>query len=412
MLRRKPLISGDLLTNKEKLVLEERTALLINLAGVTAQKTLAAFDQGVSTRRFYKILANAIYDWHWLSFNHKDVFVFNGIGNLVWTPHRFGSLGQVKPAIEYEGEDIKLHHGQFANMADLFKSKIYNSYGYRGTTGTLGQHYFLFPAFISYDALTKSRVEPQEQHFWEELVKIYSSLSDSSLDAMASCRTKTAGFHSLWIQFVMWKRYMGTAIDMLNTQNPMSYDSDTRQRLMENIESARACIRQIFLKIKYQSNIQEHIDGVKKSATYTELSSYLPCVDELEPSVVNKYEIFVEFSTALETLHDICREFQIHQGLDKQEHNVSLTVLESKLQDIGLSLKLSSDLVDTIKWCNLFLQKDTRKEIAQRIMILIETSFGVFEEKLGLKFERPSGHYGKFITQYYPLPTEHFVQGN
>jgi hypothetical protein len=105
------------LTERQKLTLEERTALLFNLAGVHIQKVRSSSAVGVSSRRLYKVLANCIWDCHWLSHDHPAEFPFRGVGDLVWIPHRFGALGQVIPQLEYE--NLTLEHGLFANVFDL-----------------------------------------------------------------------------------------------------------------------------------------------------------------------------------------------------------------------------------------------------------------------------------------------------
>jgi len=403
------LISGDL-TNKERIILEERTAFLVNLAGFVIQEQMSAADMGISTRKLYKVLANVVIDWHWLSYNHPDRFRFNGVGEIVWIPHKFGALGQITPSVEYK--DVQLYYGLFPNFVRLFESRVYSKYGVRGIKSIGNQTYILFPTYIDYPAKRKSRVEPQEQHYWERLVKVYSALDDTSLDALASCRTETFGTHSLWMQFVLWKRYMGFAIDYLRQENGYSLQEDLKNKLTNYIDTARACIGQIFVKIDHVNHLDEHIIKAQQTSFSREFSSLIPCRDELHSDISGKLAGFVECSHILEALHDICREYQILLGLDNKQKMPDFTVLENRLDYIEKHTSVKSTLVNNGRWHSLFLDIGSRKEIANLIWELSEGVFKYFEDKLGVPFERPSGHYKAFLEKYYPLPIEHFIRGN
>ncbi len=396
------------LTDKAKLILEERTALLINLAGTTTQEALSVVEEGVLARKFYKILANVIIDWHWLSYKKK--YQLNGIGYLVWAPHRFGGLGQINPAIEYE--QVELHFGVFANMAELFSLKPYNTYGYRDTVVKAAQRYYLFPAYISFEALSNSGVEPQEQYYWKELVKIYSKMDDSLLDALASSRTRTLTVHNLWTLFVLWERYMGKAINTLRRRHPASLDDVKKKELLMNINNARGCIKEIFLIIEYHRNIDKHIEEGREYAINSELSPLVPCIDEMSSPIVNKLDLFIVLADVLEALHDVCREFQIHLDLGDAQEIKSLSTLEKNLKYLAKNLELESDLVNPEQWHLLFLQDGARKETARLVLKLIKATFNVFEKKLQLNLGRLTGHYENFLFKNYPLPSDHFIPGN
>lgn len=398
------------LTEKAKLILEERTALLINLAGTTAQETLSIVDDGILARKFYKILANVIIDWHWLPYK-VEKFQLNGIGYLVWIPNRFGGLGQINPAIEYE--QIELHFGVFANMAELFSLKPYNTYGYRDTVVRHGQRYFLFPTFIGLDVLNNSGVEGQEIFYWKELVKIYSKMDDQTLDALASSRNRTLTVHSLWTLFVLWERHMGKAINALRRRHPASLDELKKKELLINIENARNCIREIYSIIKYHRNIEDHLEKGREYAINSELFPLIPCVDELNSEIPNKLDIFIVLADVLESLHDVCREFQIQLDLGEPQEVRSRSTLEKKLRHLAENLELESDdLVNPEHWHLLFLQDGARKETARLVLKLIKTTFNVFEKKLHLSLGRITGHYEGFLINNYPLPNDHFIPGN
>ena len=402
-------MNSGALTDKAKLILEERTALLINLAGTTTQETLSVIKEGVSARKFYKILANVIIDWHWLSYKERR-YQLNGIGYLVWVPHRFGGLGQINPAIEYE--QIELHFGVFANMAELFSLKPYNTYGYRDTVVKDGQRYFLFPTYIRLDELNNSGVERQEQHYWKELVKIYSKMDDQLLDALASSRTKTLAVHNLWTLFVLWERYMGKAINALRRRHPSSLDEINKKELLANLNNSGECIKEIFRIIEYRKNIQNYVDEANKYTINSELFPLIPCIDEMKSDVVDKLNTFIDLFNALKALDEVCREFRSRLDLGNPQEISSLATLEENLKYLSESLGLETDLVNPEQWHLLFLQDGARKETARLVLKLIKASFNVFERKLRLNLGRLTGHYENFLSKHYPLPTDHFIPGN
>lgn len=104
------------------------------------------------------------------------------------------------------------------------------------------KRFYLFPSFISFSDLSNSGIEPQEQHCWNELVKIYSKMDDSLLDALASSRTKTLAVHNLWTLFIMWERHMGKAINAVRRRHPSSLNDMDKKQLLMNIDNARDCI--------------------------------------------------------------------------------------------------------------------------------------------------------------------------
>ena len=405
------MISGDL-TNKQKLCLEERTSFLINFTGVETQKALSIQDEGVSTRRLYKILANTIYDWHWLSHDDSNRFAFRGVGELVWTPHKFGSLGLVAPSIEYNS-NIKLHYGLFANLIDLFTSKEYAKWGYREIRQVGDERHIVFAPFLDFELLEKSRVERQERHFWAELVRVYCKLSDRALDALASCRNKTSTSHSLLIQLVNWKRHMGTAFDMLQQVNITAMNASTKDEVRRHIEAARACVKQFFVKRGHFKDIEDHILELKSSAAYSELQQFIPCQNETRGGVTNmadKCDALIDLSDYLAALHAICGEFRKQIRIDQQLEVPDLIKLTDSLKILEQILPTST-LLDPKRWVIPFLQPNER-EIAVLCLTLIEEVFAIFENRIGNPILRPTPHYNDVLHRNYPLPKDHFTKGN
>ena len=388
---------------------EERTALFINLAGVHAQQALSIVDEGIPSSKLSKILANVLIDWHWLSFKHPTQFNFYGTGELHWVPVRGGAVGLVVPGIDYAG--IKLHHGYFANLMDLFEeSREYNKYDFKGV---IGKRQLLFPPFIAFETLAKSPVEYHERYFWEQLVKVYAVLSDSALNALASCRNDATSALSMWMQFILWKRYMGMAVDTLRQEAVESLDNRKRQELVGKFKDAGKCIEQLSLLIDYKSKIQKYIKQVEEVAENTELFPFIPLTDVLsKTSLADKRETFVELSAILKDLNNICENFQIHMGLAQPGLIISYAALQAGLKNIETHLLISGEVVDFTRWHSLFLQGDSKREAARLLLSLIESVFTAFEGKLELYFDRLSVHYQTFFERFYPLPTEHFLGGN
>lgn len=408
--------SGDL-TNKQKLSLEERTSFFINFTGIETQSVLSSQHEGVSTRRLYKILANTILDWHWLSHQDGARFAFRGIGELVWTPHKFGALGLVAPSIEYNSNiNIKLHYGLFANLLDLFASKEYAKWGYKAIKQIGDERYIVFAPYLDFERLEKSKVEGQERHFWAELVHIYCRLSDRTLDALASCRNKTTTSHSLLIQLVNWKRHMGTAFDMLQQDNMVSMDTTTKTQVKNHIDAARACVKQFFVKVGHFSSIDDHIAQAKAVAANSELNPFVPCVTESPAGaeavkMEDKCNILLGFSDYFSALHGVCGEFRKQIQIDEPHESPDLIKLTDHLKALGRIIPQADALLDPKRWVIPFLQPNER-EIAVLCLSLMDEVFAVFENQLGLPIARPTPHYKDFLYKYYPLPREHFTKGN
>lgn len=406
-LRRKPLNSGDDIDRN--FAREERTALFINLAGVHAQQALSLVDEGIPSSKLEKILANVLIDWHWLSLNGHVKFNFYGAAELRWVPVRGGAKALVVPSIDYAG--IKLHQGYFANLIDLFDESIeYRKYGFRGV---IGEKHLLFPRFIAFETLKKSPVEDNERWFWELLVKTYAVLGDSALSALASCRNDATCVLNLWTQFVLWKRYMGMAVDTLRQEAVESLNAEKRQELIERFKDAEKCVQDLLLLIGHKSKIPKYINQVEEIAANTELSAFIPIIDIYrKTSLAEKYNSFEEFSISLKDLNDVCGSFQIHMGLGEPSAIIDYAALQAELKNIQMHLSLSGEIVDFTRWHSLFLQGDSKREAARLLLQLIESVFTAFERKLELRFDRLSVHYQTFFEHFYPLPTEHFLPGN
>jgi hypothetical protein len=391
--------------------MEERTSFFINLAGIHIQQALHLVEDGVPSRRLYKVLANAIADWHWLSSEYPEKFAFDGAGWLTWVPHRFGALGFVVSNMEY-GPQIRLNCGLFPNMIDLFESGIYAKYGFRGVKKDGDERRLLFAPFMQFDLLRKSRTGPHEQHFWPKLVEVYAKLDDKTLDALASCRNETMSAHSLWIQLVSWKRYMGRVVDILQQMGGSPKESEKRA-IRLNFDEARTCLKQFFVKIGYRKEIGSFIEKARAEAFTTEFNQLIPCLHEvpdISAAIGSKFVIFEQLSPFVEAVHGVCGELRKLVEANSANEQPDRMALEKNLKKLGTILP-ASELLDLRRWLLLLMQQNVR-EIARLCSELVEEVFAYFEDQLDLAVLRLTPHYKAFLATYYPLPTEHFIKGN
>lgn len=403
--------SGDL-TKKQILLMEERTSFFINLTGIHIQQALQLVEEGVPSRKLYKVLANALSDWHWLSSEYPDKFAFDGVGWLTWVPHRFGALGFVASNMEY-GPTIRLNCGLFPNMIDLFTSGIYAKYGFRGVKKERDEKRLLFAPFMQFDLLRKSRTGPHEQHFWPKLVEVYAKLDDKTLDALASCRNETMCAHSLWIQLVSWKRYMGRVLDILQQVGTGQLTEEEEQELQFHFKEARTCVKQFFVKVGYHHDISSFVEKARREAATTEFNKLIPCLNEISDvstSIGSKRIVFERISAFVEALHGVCGEVRKLTDLDPKSEGQDRIDLEKNLEKISKILP-SNDLLDLRRWLLLLMQQNVR-EIARLCAQLVDEVFAFFEAELDLPILRLTPHYKTFLASYYPLPTEHFIKGN
>jgi hypothetical protein len=401
--------SGEL-TKKQIVLMEERTSFFINLAGIHIQKTLHLEDSGVPTRKLYKVLANALSDWHWLSYQYPKRFQFAGAGWLTWVPHRFGALGFVASNMQY-GPQIHLNCGLFPNMIDLFNSGIYAKYGFRGVRKEGDERRLLFAPFIRYDMLKKSGSGQHEQHFWPQLIEIYAKLDDKTLDALASCRTGTTTTHSLWIQLVSWKRHMGRVLDTLQ-QSGSSLTPQQRQTVGANFEEARTCVKQFFVKIGYWNDIDRFVSKAREEAAKTELNDLVPSLNEirnLSSLIGSKNAVLENQFKFVESLHGLCGEIRKLID-DPATYQPDTDTLERTLDNLRPILALD-ELLQLRRWLLLLMQQNVH-DLARLCNDLVNAVFNVFEEELSLPILRLTPHYKAFLASYYPLPKDHFTKGN
>jgi len=252
------------------------------------------------------------------------------------------------------------------------------------------------------------------QFFWAKIVSVYARLDDETLDAMASCRTRTTGAHSLWIQFVHWKREMGIALDRLRQEDPILMDQPKKTELIDHLGAALACMRNLSIKMGFRRNLGRYVENVKASAANTELGDVLPCLDQIDTpkSQEVNFDRFVSLYDHLAAMNDICQECLKQMEIADGVRAADLGVVEQRLLQLRQTGRISPTLIDPRRWFTLLRPpKEKNKEIARLCLELITELFRAFEQQLGLPILRPTEHYSEFLKKHYPLPIEHFLPG-
>lgn len=392
------------LTEVDKLRLQERTSLFINSAGTAIQRATSAGDTGVSTMKLYKVLANAIWDWHWLAHSSTSTSAILGVGDLKWVPHRFGPLGQVAPQLKYP--HIALRHGYFATFPELFQSKLYTQFGFREARMVGAETYFLFSKQpITLQRVKKQALTVEEWHYWEQIVECYARQSTETLNAMASSRNGTTVLHSLWFQYVVWKRNAGVLMASLRDQ-----EVGTIKNIPELISSASASIGQLRLKSSHFEDRERYIALIREGASYTEFFGKVPFLEEdvrWAGLLTEKVAKLRDLIPALEALHELlitlCGRVGI-LSLKTEPASVELTI-----ERLIKTLPPMASKVEVNAWNSIWLRRNV-KQIGAEVLILINLAYAAMSESLGLEFGRVGDHYRYFFGNY-PLPIERFAQG-
>jgi hypothetical protein len=363
-----------------------------------------AADTGVSTKQFYKVLANAIWDWHWLVSTRPNNGNVLGIGDLTWTPHRFGALGMVVPSIKYTHS--VLTHGYFVDYMDLFQSKLYSRFGFRGVREQGQDRYILFGVSpIPVEVIKKFSFTVDEAILWRQLIECYASQSADVLNACASCRNHTTAFHSLWFQFVVWRRNMTVLMTRLrDTQVARSNESD---RL---IKSAQFSVKQLQVKLKYYENRELHISAIRAAAEYTELGTQLPFLNEGKGWSEDSMKSLTDLQRLiplLEALHELMLIALSSLGLGGL--SVDSAAVDNSLEIMARWMPGLEQLLQPNVWHSLLLLRDGKRVGAISIE-LVNSTFDFLSKESGLQFRRVSDHYRVFLENY-PLPTEGFIVG-
>lgn len=397
-------MSFGTLTEVDKLRLQERTSLFINSAGTAIQRTANVSDAGVSAMKLYKVLANAIWDWHWLADSNKGNSAILGIGDLKWVPHRFGSLGQVAPQLKYP--NISLRHGYFATFAELYQSKLYSQFGFRGAR-VVGSdtHFFFSKQPLTVQQVKKQALTIEEWLYWAQIIECYSRQTLETLNAMASCRNDTAFFHNLWIQYVVWKRNAGVLMARLRDQ-----EIGTIRDVDELISSASASIAQLRLKSNYYRDREKYVALVREAASYTEFSTSVPFLREgttWSCAMTEKSDKLRCLIPSLESLHELVVAMCYRIGIVSVESEQNS--VEGILGSLVEAIPQMASKIEMNAWNSIWLRRNV-KQVGAEVLNLINLVYSAIEELVGLEFGRVGDHYRCFFKEY-PLPCDGFTSG-
>jgi hypothetical protein len=380
--------------------LEERTALFLTLAGVAIQKDS---PEAVSSRKLFKVLANSVWDWCLLPEASGNSLSVSDSGDLVWVPHRFGSLGLVQPSINYP--NVRQSFGLFAHMSDLLRLGIYAKYGVRivpaGSDRDGQRIAFEFPQFLSISQLLQSRVDEIDRHVWSELTQIYAGLDDRSLDTMASCRNSTTTTFSLWTQLVVWRDDLLLACGILQEVPERQRTPGESLALSSAVARAAAAASQFGRKVRYWQERDSVISDVRKAAVGTELNSLIPVTafhrstvdsDQLD-ALLNVRDIMSAGSTIFQGLF---RQYGLAPGTpaDPRSAEDALRVIRERTGAVEWGFRELATL-----WCGTEI-----KPVADYIETLLSVVITTVERETRLTIANTREHYRTFMQANYPLP--------
>lgn len=392
-------MSSGALSKSQAIDRETRTAYLVGFTGTYAQAYYRT-DQ-ISTHKCYKLLANIIWDWHWLSKLHPDRFAFPGIGDLVWVPHLYGGLGKVAPSIREP--EFRLEHGLFAALSDLSSVGVYASHGLvRPVPGSAGVE-VQFAKFMPSRLKQKSLVQPLERDLWEQLLSVYVQCSDEQLNALASCRTPVATVESLVVELIRWRQHMGRALRFV-VEGRASDPAVAKQ-----FQQARFCIHQFFVKAKFWSEMAKHRSAVNLLANRTEVGDLVPMQTDLadrKDRAESELAVLIGCGDDIHAMHFVCRQ------IDKRLHAERLDPrrLEVQLDRLAKLHGSANDIFDANTWHSL-LFGGPDKDLAARGLRLIELTFQSLSMLLDRELPPQRAYYERLMGDRYPLPRDHFERG-
>jgi len=338
-----------------------------------------------------------VWDWSLLPGVSSEQLKVSDPGDLVWVPHRFGSLGLIQPSINYL--NVRRAFGRFAHLSDLLSIGIYGKYGVRMTPSPNGRNQLIFPKFLSFAQLTHSRVGEIDWHLWPVLAEIYAALDDWSIDTMASCRNITAATLTLWTQLVFWRNDLIAACSILQEAPEEKRTIEERRNLQSAIAGANAAVSHFAKKMRYWEDRDRVISEVKQVAASTELGAYVPATETHGlPFPESPLKALFGLRDLLDATHSI-----VH-GLFTQHRLTSVPVDPTAAQ---AALILIRERTGSQDWqfrelATLWFGTETTV-VAEYVESLVTTVTSVMERETGLPISDQRAHYKSVMERYYPL---------
>lgn len=386
-----------------------RAAFFATLTGVCAQRArreararAGKHDDvvsGVRPRLLYKLLANALWDWHWLSKVSPSRFKFYGVGDLVWLPHFFGAVGQVAPKEKFP--TIDLRYGLFADPGIFFaKSRVYQLFGFKGVIEKDEKRYLVFPDYIDDQLARKFDIQPYEERYWEVVVNAYLRASDMERDALSSCRTPDATLHSLVVQLLRWRDATRSWLRILGRSK------DRTTIPIGSVNDAKAAVKQLFLKSGYWRDMPSYVDTLREYAAHDRLENDIPRIDERSSSAQSRLRVdrINAWSSAFAAAHDLLLE-----SVEILERDYDPLIVDRSTEVIARIVPATpTDIVNPTSWYRWLQDHEFDKLVAASLSI-IKALFDALEQKIDLRLSTPGDYYRALLTTDYPLPRRHFL---
>ncbi len=371
---------------------QELTAIFFALAGMEIQRCNALAGGGVSPRRLFKTIANCIWDYSFLPRASGDKLLVSKPGDLIWTPHRFGALGLIKPSRAYNCNSVRVSYGSFYYPQDILHRGTYQKYGIRTERYTADGMRFVFPEFISYEAVTKSGIERIDQTLWPELVRSYARLNSKTVNCLASCRNAAAAIHSLWVELVFFFDSLRTVCRQLEDM-PIALEApESRRRLDAEVKRAYDAGREYEGKIELWRFRDEAVTTFRSRGEASQLDEYIPVLDSaLNPPV--SLPQMLSLAKDIKNVNCIVGALLRRVGLGPCE--AGIVELEECCDGLGLGITFK-DVAE------LYYGPDAR-EIAGLCLNLSFRLKAHCEEMLGVTILAPPEHYSEFFEKMYPI---------
>jgi hypothetical protein len=376
---------------------EIRSAYFLGKAGWTAQHR--AGGSFIFKHRVYKLVANLIWDWHWLAADYD----FNGIGDLVWVPHYFGGLGMARPTI-YDSTDFRLEDGLFASLGQLGQCRMYAVYGFRKMRSHEKDHVLYFED-AGYDLDRRARIDDHERHYWGKLLDIYCQMNSSELNAMATCRTAGAALLSVRAQLVRWRRHVRIALTALVEGRSQGSE------IAEHFERAQGCASEFLEKQRIWDGIGPVIARAQSlAAGITDLRDRVPAVADVElyGHAAAKLQDLRAFNDIVGAVHFLVMQVAALARAERAETEG----IETKLRIIAADIpELPSNLCDASGWITDSLSPNAARNVAERCRDLAEAVLDAISESTGVAIPRKKDFHMSLVGDHYPLPRESFKPG-
>jgi hypothetical protein len=257
--------------------------LLYALAGMEMQDALPRDQRGdgITRQRLYKVLGNMVWDWNWLSAGAGNGSVrLSRFPAFRWLPNRYGGLGVVSPCDNYTLP-------RWIGTIDFEHLPKCGPFGLWGIGYIPETDRFTFPDCISFEQETKANIEEIDRRYWRILASRYSQLAAEKdaikiLDALASCKTNTAAFHSLWVQLCFWRDGVTKVGQMLSNSSALFGCAAECKSLRKRLEEANGAAANFSRKIRYTRDRSEYLAKAESVFKTTELRNLCPALNQTE----------------------------------------------------------------------------------------------------------------------------------